>query len=137
LILNPAKANAVTAHLVLIDSITELSELHLGAVVFTGSHGGVSAAHYALLINTTLVVFNDAGVGKDNAGIAALAILQAQNRAAATVAHHSACIGNAQDTLAHGMISHVNEHAAGLGLMVGQRCSEWLLSFNTKKRTKI
>jgi hypothetical protein len=134
LILNPANANAVTAHHVLIDSITELSELHLGAVVFTGSHGGVSAAHYALLIDTTVVVFNDAGVGKDNAGIAALAILQAQNRAAATVAHHSACIGNAQDTLAHGMISHVNEHAAGLGLMVGQRCSEWLLSFNTEKK---
>jgi hypothetical protein len=134
LILNSANANAVTAHHVLIDSITEMSELHLGAVVFTGSHGGSSAAHYALLIDTTVVVFNDAGVGKYNAGIAALAILQAQNRAAATVAHHSACIGNAQDTLAHGIISHINEHAAGLGLIVGQPCSEWLLSFDTEKK---
>ena len=86
----------------------------------SGSHGGRSSAHYALSVPVALAVFNDAGVGKDEAGVAALSLLQAQGRAALTVAHTSARIGDARDAWDHGVISGVNSAAAALGLAPGQ-----------------
>jgi len=119
--LKPAPAlPGVDRRLRRIDSITELTPQDAGAWVVSGSHGGVSAARYALAVPLTLAVFNDAGVGKDEAGIAALALMQAQGRAAATVAHHSARIGDAEDTWRHGLLSHVNPAAAALGLRPGE-----------------
>jgi uncharacterized protein YunC (DUF1805 family) len=66
-----------------------------------------------------LVVFNDAGIGKDEAGIAALAMLQARGVPACAVAHTSARIGDALDTWQHGLISRVNAAAQALGLREG------------------
>ena len=63
--------------LVLLDSITEAGLQHRGAVLVSGSHAGASVVRYALAAQPLLVVFNDAGVGKDHAGIAALATLEA------------------------------------------------------------
>jgi hypothetical protein len=40
--------------------------------------------------------------------------------AAGTVAHTSARIGDAQDMWDHGVISHVNDAARGMGLAKGQ-----------------
>lgn len=103
----------------LIDSITQLDAADAGAVVVTGSHGGSSSASFALAVPLALVVFNDAGVGKDEAGIAALRLLQQHGRAAAAVAHHSARIGDAIDGWSNGVLSHVNPLAASLGLAPG------------------
>ncbi len=103
----------------LVDSITQLIASDAGAIVITGSHGGRSAASYALQYPMALVVFNDAGVGKDKAGIEALQRLLKQGRAAATVAHDSARIGDAMDAWDHGVLSHVNALAARLGLRPG------------------
>ena len=58
--------------LLLVDSITEALDSGAGRIVVSGSHGGTSAGHFALQARPALVVFNDAGVGKDAAGIAAL-----------------------------------------------------------------
>ena len=66
------------------------------------------------------VFFNDAGVGKEDAGIVALAMLQSKGVAAGTVAHTSARIGDAQDMWESGVISYVNEAARKLGLDPGQ-----------------
>jgi hypothetical protein len=66
-------------------------------------------------------VFNDAGVGKDGAGIAALAMLQARGVAGVAVSHDSARIGDPHDTWTHGRVSHVNAAAAALGLQPGDR----------------
>lgn len=104
----------------LIDSITQLVPADAGAVVVSGSHGGVSSARYALALPLRLVVFNDAGIGKDEAGVAALALLQRDGRAALAVAHTSARIGDAQDHWDHGVISRVNAAAAALGVAPGQ-----------------
>jgi hypothetical protein len=101
----------VSARLVLLDSAAAIGATHRGAVVITGSHGGVSAARYARAFPPALVVFNDAGRGKGDAGIAGLALLQAEGIAAATVAHDSARIGEAADTLANGVLSAVNAAA--------------------------
>jgi hypothetical protein len=59
------------------DTITEAGPDDAGEVVVSGSHGGTSSGSFALAAPLRLAVFNDAGVGKDEAGIAALAMLQA------------------------------------------------------------
>jgi hypothetical protein len=102
-----------------VDSITELGPADAGSVAVSGSHGGVSSARYAIAARPLLSVFNDAGVGLDQAGIAALAMMQAVGLAACTVGHHSARIGFAASTLEDGIVSHVNLLAAALGVRVG------------------
>jgi hypothetical protein len=106
----------------IVDSITELCGRDAGCIAVSGSHGGISSAHYALAARPLLAVFNDAGVGKDAAGLAALSFLQAQGIAACTVAHHSARIGQARSTLDDGVVSHCNAQAAALGARPGQAC---------------
>ena len=59
-----------------IDSISAVTHEMRDQIVVTGSHGGRSAAHLALAHPPAFVIFNDAGVGLDNAGIAGLEILQ-------------------------------------------------------------
>ena len=100
----------------LVDSITELSSADAGCIAVSGSHGGVSSARYAIAARPLLSVFNDAGTGKDNAGIAALDMLQAVGLAACTVSHDSACIGDSKSTLDDGVVSHANTLARTLGI---------------------
>jgi hypothetical protein len=97
-------------------------------VVVSGSHGGASAGRYALQARVFLVVFNDAGVGLDRAGIAALPMLQRQGIAACTVAHDSARIGEAASAWGSGRISHANDAARALGARDGMALQDWLLS---------
>lgn len=108
------------ATIVLLDSVTEVTAAHFGCVVVTGSHGGQSAGRYALAVRARLYVFNDAGVGKDEAGIAALAMLDDAGQSAVAVAHASARIGEAADTWAGGVISRANSAAAAQGFCAGQ-----------------
>lgn len=103
-----------------VDSITELQPADAGCIALSGSHGGLSSARYALAARPLLAVFNDAGVGKDSAGIAGLALLQDHGIAACTVSHTSACIGQAASTLADGVLSHANPAARALGVRTGQ-----------------
>lgn len=88
------------------------------------SHGGVYAGYLAIRAGVRAVILNDAGVGLERAGIGALEHCQALGMAAATVAHTSARIGDAEDMLAHGRISHCNAVAAGLGVGAGMGCAE-------------
>jgi hypothetical protein len=97
-----------------------------GGVVVCGSHGGRSAAHYvlALPVKPLAVFFNDAGIGKDGAGIVGLSMLQAANTIGATYSHESARIGEAADGLENGIISRVNVAGEKAGLAPGQRVAE-------------
>ena len=106
----------------LVDSITEL-ELHdKGCIAVSGSHGGMSSARFALAMQPLLSVFNDAGGGLNDAGLAALEFLQQHGLAACTVAHYSAQIGDATSTLASGLVNHTNACAASLGIQPGWTC---------------
>ena len=107
-----------------VDSITELGPADAGCVAVSGSHGGLSSARYAAAARPALSVFNDAGGGKDAAGIAALGWLALQGLAACTVEHTSARIGDARSTFTDGIINHVNTQAAALGVAPGQSCRE-------------
>ena len=106
----------------LVDSITELGPHDAGCIAVSGSHGGISSAQYALAAKPHLSIFNDAGVGKDQAGLAALEFLQGHALAACTVSHSSACIGQASSTLQSGVISHRNLSARKMGVDAGQTC---------------
>ncbi len=105
----------------LADSITEIVADDAGSIVVSGSHGGRSAAGYARAVPLALAVFNDAGVGKDQAGIVALDILDAIGMPSVAVGHRSARIGDARDTWDHGVISFVNDAARATGLRAGLR----------------
>jgi hypothetical protein len=110
---------AVALSLRLVDSITELGPSDAACLAVSGSHGGRSAAQYAMAVRPRLTVFNDAGVGKDSACIAALDLMQAAGLAAVTVSHASACIGQAHSTWQTGVISHANATAQALGCAPG------------------
>lgn len=112
---------------VIMDSITKVTAEDSGSIAVSASHGGASSGEFALdLTPLTMAVFNDAGVGKDNAGISALDMLQARGVGGATVSHTSARIGDSQDTWDHGVVSHANAIARGLGVRPGDRLCDAL-----------
>lgn len=104
----------------LIDSITQVTGADRGAVVVTGSHGGLSSGWYAANVAARLYVFNDAGVGRDRAGVAALADLDRLDLPAVAVTHMSARIGDAADTWARGLVAESNGAANRIGARTGE-----------------
>ena len=93
------------------DSITFLNESNAGGIVVCGSHGGLSAGHYARKYGVKAVFFNDAGIGKNDAGVKSLAFLNDAGILACTVDCMSAEIFNGQDVLDNGVISTCNQLA--------------------------
>ena len=89
------------------------------AIVVSGSHGGASSGAYALEVPLRAAFFNDAGIGKEDAGIVALGMLQAAGVAAGTVSHESARIGDAKDCWENGVLSRCNAAARALGVEPG------------------
>lgn len=114
----------MSAAIVVADSVTALPEGARGAVLVTGSHGGLVAAHYAIAAGVRAAIFNDAGRGLDDAGIAGVVALDGAGMAAAAVAHASARIAVASDSLARGVIAFANARATALGVAPGLRCRE-------------
>src|SRR5271169_2673221 len=106
------------------DSITRISAEARGAVVVNGSHGGVYAAYVAAKLGVAAAVFNDAGVGRDHAGIAGLDYLAELGISAAAVGHLTARIGDGADMMARGVVTHANPLAAALGCLAGMACCD-------------
>lgn len=113
-------ARGAGGRVVIMDSITKVTPEDAGGLVVSASHGGASSGEFALEVPLKAAFFNDAGVGKEDAGIAALAMLQARGVAGGTVSHTSARIGDSQDMWDHGVVSHVNEPARALGVLPGE-----------------
>src|SRR6266853_3390789 len=111
------------APVVVADSITRVAEAEArGAVIVNASHGGIYAAYLAAKLGAAAAIFNDAGVGRDRAGIAGLDYLQQLGIAAATVGHATARIGDGADMMARGVITYANELAEALGCRPGMAC---------------
>ena len=91
-----------------------------GNVLISGSYGGEYNAFHAAKRALRGVVLNDAGVGKDDAGISGLTYLDRIGLAAATADAQTCHIGDGDDMLEHGTISFVNRSAARLGCAVGR-----------------
>ena len=106
------------------DSITFLNEKNAGDIVVCGSHGGVSAGHYAQKHILKAVFFNDAGIGKNNAGIKSLESLSDAGILACTVDCMSAEIFNGLDVLDNGIISVCNQLAKSRNINVKMTVKE-------------
>jgi hypothetical protein len=91
-----------------------------GHVVVSGSYGGEYNAYYAAKWGIRGVILSDAGVGKNGAGTKGLAYLDTVGLPAATADANTCHIADGDDVLAHGVLSHVNQAAAKIGLHVGQ-----------------
>ncbi|MGB9644955.1 MAG: hypothetical protein WCB44_07475 [Stellaceae bacterium] len=104
---------------------------HRSHVVVSGSYGGRYNAFNAAKWGVRGVIMNDAGIGKDNAGICGLEYLDQINLAAATADAQTCHIGDGDHMLEHGIISHVNRAATALGCSPGQsvrECAELMRS---------
>jgi hypothetical protein len=101
------------------DSVTELDARHRGAVLVAGSHGGRIAGYYASRAGVHAVILNDAGIGREDAGVAGVAALDSIGMAAAAAACATARIGDGADALARGVVSRANKLAAACGVVPG------------------
>jgi hypothetical protein len=113
-----ARDGGAKAVLVL-DSITALAATSPLRVVVCGSHGGLFAARLAAHRQVAAVIFNDAGIGRDAAGVAGLGALDELGVPAATVDYRSARIGDGEDTLRRGRLSTINRRGELAGWRVG------------------
>lgn len=106
------------------DSITFLNENNADDIVVCGSHGGMSAGKYAKKHQVKAVFFNDAGIGRNNAGIKSLEYLNSAGILACTVDCMTAEIFNGQDVLENGIITVCNQLAEAKGITKGMIVKE-------------
>ncbi len=114
---------------VVADSISYVRPEDGGQVFVSASHGGTSAGEYARRHPPACVFFNDAGIGKDEAGVAGVRDLDAHGIIGAAVSHWTARIGDGGDTWENGVLSYVNETARAAGFRPGQRLRDAVQRF--------
>jgi hypothetical protein len=112
-----------TSRVLYADTITTLPPDCAGAVLVAGSHGGRYPGYLAAKAGVRAVILNDAGIGRDEAGIGSLPYLEALGIAAATVFHTSCLIGDSRDMQARGRISRANPSARTAGVGEGLGCA--------------
>jgi len=106
------------------DSATSFDRRHAQGVFVSGSHGGRTATLFALAAGARGALFNDAGIGKEDAGIGGLRVASRVHVAAATVDYRSARIGRGDETYYCGKISFRNAEAAAAGVQVGMDAAD-------------
>jgi hypothetical protein len=106
------------SRVVVLDSASMVDESCIGAIVVTGSHGGATSGR-AVRAAVVAAFFNDAGGGKDDAGISRLPLLDRDGIPGGTAGCQTARIGDGWDTYESGVLSHTNAAAARLGLKSG------------------
>lgn len=108
---------------IVVDSVTRFEPDVRQVVALAASHCGIYAAYLAARAGVRAVILNDAGIGRERAGVAGLDYLDKQGLPAATVSHRSARIGNGADAQKRGILSLVNRGAGRLGIVPGM--SAW------------
>ena len=100
-----------------LDAAPLLEPGDVGAIVVTGSHAALFRGRPDDVVkpDVAAIFFSDAGVGKDEAGIKRLKLLDERNIVAGTAAADSAPIGYARPIYHDGILSHVNETALRRG----------------------
>jgi hypothetical protein len=132
----PAKAESRTvipgpdgcADVVVIDSLALLLPEDARSIMVAGSHGSVLPMDDRLLLNgdALAALFCDAGFGKEGTGVSRIRKLDAHEKPGAAVSVTSARIGNGMSVLEDGILSFVNETAAGHGARVGMKAQEYV-----------
>ena len=119
-----------TPAILLVDSITEVEAADQGKIVVSASHGGISSARFALEVPLALVFFNDWGIGKDEAGIAALAMLVDSGVPSACISQNSARTDRRCPIyVGTRLISRVNQLTGTAGIVVGEKLSLAAINF--------
>ena len=112
--------SAASDEIMTVASCSQIGDAHRGRVVVSGSYGGTFNAFNASRFRVRGLVMNDAGGGKDDAGIRGLPYLDRIGLAAASADGLTCHIGDGEHMLAHGVINHVNEAAKRVGCEPGQ-----------------
>ena len=104
-----------------LDSASLVLPEHREGIVVTGSHGGLLGGkpETALKYDVLGALYNDAGIGKDDAGVSRLPALDRMGIAAATISHDTARIGDARSLWETGRISQVNDLAMSWDIRAG------------------
>jgi hypothetical protein len=128
---------------VVLDSNSLVTAQDAGAIVVTGSHGGLLGGDPATAIKHPVfaAVYNDADVGIDGAGISRLPALDARGIAGIAVDAWTARIGDGMSTYNDGVVSHVNNTAAAHGARAGMTvqalveclADAWAINFQRKQ----
>ncbi len=117
-------ANIDGYDVVALDSASQITSQDSGRIVVAGSNGGRESGRAAVLARCAAIVLNDAGIGKDRAGVAGLALADEQGIPGMTVSHESAEISDGLSTWRTGRISVANEAAARRGVASGMTVAE-------------
>jgi hypothetical protein len=107
--------------IVLLDSLGDLQFGNTNSILVCGSHcgGNRDLARHVKNCHVKAVFLNNAGVGKNQAGIRGLIHYHAEGILACAVDHNSAEIGISSDTWESGIISHLNPQAEKAGIQIG------------------
>ena len=114
---------------VAMDSISIIDNGDLHAAIVSGSNGGMASGRHVLTFDCLCFFFNDAGVGKADAGIKGIFLLDPINVPAGTVSYRSARISDGLDSWENGLISALNTSAERAGFHVGERLQDALKRF--------
>lgn len=114
---------------IVMDSLSQVVPADHGQVIVAASNGGAASGAAARRIGLGCVVLNDAGVGKNQAGIAGIISLDDVGIPGVAVSHLSAEISNGMDTWENGVVSFVNETAEKAGFRVGDRVADAVSRF--------
>jgi hypothetical protein len=110
--------------IVVVDTISYVNDDDRGNVIVGGSHFGKICGDQTSKFGPKGVILNDAGKGKDDAGIQGLFVLEKVGIPAATVSAMSARIGDGLSSYDEGEISFANEPAKKLGITPGMKAKE-------------
>lgn len=106
--------------------LLDLPGQYANDVFALATHSARVAAEHAFKWNVKGWIANDAGMAKNNTGIAALSICGERGMPAASVSARSARIGDALSTYYDGVISAANEPARQRGVVAGMAARDAL-----------
>lgn len=104
--------------------LRSIKEPRPGDVFVQASHTGLTLVPNVIPLRLKGVIATDAGRGKDDSGIAAFPVLDAEGMAAAAVAAMSARIGDVLSVWNEGVVSCMNETARERGVRAGMTTPE-------------
>jgi hypothetical protein len=93
-------------------------------VLVTAGHTGRSAVPYLTSVHPHGFICSDGGRGRDDSGMAALALVEPLGLAGATVDAGRAAMGDGHSSYHDGVISAANAHAVRAGVAVGMAAAE-------------
>ena len=110
--------------IVVADSVTAATDENRDDVLVCGSHCGANVGQIAVAVKIGAMIGNDAGMGRNNAGISGFDICDTHGIPVAAVASMSAMIGSGVSTYEEGTVSAVNIKAAELGVSEGMSAKQ-------------